>query len=144
MDSIADIDSWSWKITEFPKIWPLTCHKWVKYWRRTKNDTTDREYSVRAICWSFLRNPTALRLETPRRNAKVALTVRAKMAKHRIRARVNTLQKRHCLVRLQDKANTCCLCGGQWSHDFANIFLILNRTGIFRSWRFNDLTSISC
>ena len=38
---------------EFAKIWFLTCHNWVKYWPRTKNNTTNREYSARAICWSF-------------------------------------------------------------------------------------------
>ena len=51
---------------EFAKIWPLTCHNWVKYWSRTKNNTTNREYSARAICWSFPRSSTTLRLETPR------------------------------------------------------------------------------
>ena len=51
---------------EFAKIWPLTCHNWVKYWPRTKNNTTNREYSARAICWSFPRSSTTLRLETPR------------------------------------------------------------------------------
>ena len=51
---------------EFPKIWPLTCHTWVKYWSRIKNNTTNREYSARAICWSFLRSSTTLSLGTPR------------------------------------------------------------------------------
>ena len=23
-----------WKISNFPEIWPLTCHNWVKYWPR--------------------------------------------------------------------------------------------------------------
>ena len=66
IDSFDAIDSWSWKIMEFAKIWPLTCHNWVKYWPRTKNNTTNREYSARAICWSFPRSSTTLRLETPR------------------------------------------------------------------------------
>ena len=66
MDSFDAIDSWSWKIMEFAKIWPLTCHNWVKYWPRTKNNTTNREYSARANCWSFPRSSTTLRLETPR------------------------------------------------------------------------------
>ena len=52
-DSFVEIDSWSWKITEFPKIWPLACHNWVKYWPTTKNNTTNREYSARPICWVF-------------------------------------------------------------------------------------------
>ena len=60
------IDSWSWKIVEFAKIWPLTCHNWVKYWPRTKNNTTNREYSARAICWSFPWSSTTPRLEMPR------------------------------------------------------------------------------
>ena len=51
---------------EFAKIWHLTCHNWVKYWPRTQNNTTNREYSARAICWSFPRSSTTLRLETPR------------------------------------------------------------------------------
>ena len=54
------------KITEFPKIWPLTCHNWVKYWPRTKNNTTNREYSASAIYWSFPRSYPTLCLETPR------------------------------------------------------------------------------
>ena len=66
IDSFDAIDSWSWKIMEFAKIWHLTCHNWVKYWPRTKNNTTNREYSARAICWSFLRSSTTLGLETPR------------------------------------------------------------------------------
>ena len=66
IDSFDAIDSWSWKIMEFAKIWPLTCHNWVKYWPRTKNNTTNREYSARAIYWSFPRSSTTLRLETPR------------------------------------------------------------------------------
>ena len=51
---------------EFPKIWHFTCHNWVKYWPRTKNNTNNREYSTRAICWSFPLSSTTLRLETPR------------------------------------------------------------------------------
>ena len=66
IDSFDAIDSWSWKIMEFAKIWPLTCHNWVKYWPRTKNNTTNREYSARAICWSFPRSSKTLRLETSR------------------------------------------------------------------------------
>ena len=51
---------------DFPKIWPLTCHNWVKdHWPRTKNNTTNREYSARATCWYFPRSSTTLRLETP-------------------------------------------------------------------------------
>ena len=45
--------------------WSSTCHNWVKYWQRTKNNTTNREYSARGICWSFPRSSTMLRLETP-------------------------------------------------------------------------------
>ena len=66
IDSFDAIDSWSWKIMKFAKIWPLTRHNWVKYWSRTKNNTTNREYSARAICWSFPLSSTTLRLETPR------------------------------------------------------------------------------
>ena len=66
INNFEDVDSWSWKTMEFPKIWPLICHNWVKYWPRTKNNTTNREYSARAICWSFPRSCTTLRLETPR------------------------------------------------------------------------------
>ena len=66
IDSVDAIDSWNWKIMDFAKIWPLTCHNWVKYWPSTKNNTTNREYSARAICWSFPRSSRTLRLETPR------------------------------------------------------------------------------
>ena len=66
INSFGDMDSWNKKISEFPKNWPLTCHNWAKYWPRTKNNTTNREYSVSAICWSFPRSSTTLRLETPR------------------------------------------------------------------------------
>ena len=66
INSFGDTDSWSWKIMEFPKIWLLTCHNWVKYWPRTKNNTTKREYSAREIRCFFPRSSTTLRLETPR------------------------------------------------------------------------------
>ena len=90
IDSFADMDSWSWKSIEFPKISPLTCHNWVKYWPRTKNNTFNREYSARAICWSFPLSSTTLRLETPRGVAPPPHPpVRPKVAKHRIRARFN-------------------------------------------------------
>ena len=60
------MDSWSFnKIMEFPQIWPFTCHKWVKYWPMTNNNTANRDYSARAINWSFPRSSTTLRLETP-------------------------------------------------------------------------------
>ena len=75
---------------EFAKIWPLTCHNWVKYWPRTKNNTTNREYSARAICWSFLRSSTTLRLETPRGVAPTPPPTPAKVANHRLRARVKS------------------------------------------------------
>ena len=79
------------KILEFPKIWLLTSHNWVKYWPKTKNNTTNREYSARAICWSFPLRSTTLCLETPRGVAPPPSPVRSKVAKHRIRARVNVL-----------------------------------------------------
>ena len=82
------MDSWSWKIMEFPKIWHLTCHNWIKYWPMTKNNTTNCEYSARTICWSL--SSTTLRLETPKGVAPSL--VRAKVAKHRIRARVKSCQ----------------------------------------------------
>ena len=85
IDSFADMDSQSWKIIEFPKIWHLTCHNWIKYWPRTKNNTTNREYTARAICWPFPLSSTTLRLETPRGSH------RPKVAKHRIRARVKAM-----------------------------------------------------
>ena len=77
---------------EFAKIWPLTCHNWVKYWPRTKNNTTNREYSARAICWSFPPSSTTLRLETPRGGGshQPPPPTPAKVAKHRLRARVNS------------------------------------------------------
>ena len=74
---------------EFAKIWPLACHNWVKFWPRTKNNTTNREYSARAICWSFPRSSTTLRLETPRGGrTNPPPPTPAKVAKHRLRARV--------------------------------------------------------
>ena len=80
------------KIVEFAKIWPLTCHNRVKYWSRTKNNTTNREYSARAIFWSFPRSSTTLRLETPRGVAPTPPPppTPAKVAKHRLRARVKS------------------------------------------------------
>ena len=90
IDSFADMDSWSWKIMEFPKNWPLICNNLVKYWPRTTNNTTNREYSARAICWSFPQSSKTFRLETPRGGGGRTLPpVQAKVAKHRIRARVN-------------------------------------------------------
>ena len=84
------MDSQSWKIIDFPKMWPLTCHNWVKYWPRTKNNTSNREYSARAICWSFPLSSTTLRLETPREGGRTNKPpVRPKVVKHRIRARIN-------------------------------------------------------
>ena len=74
---------------EFTKIWPLTCHNWVKCWPRTKNNTTNRKYSARAICWSFPRSSTTLRLETPRGGGRTnPPPTPAKEAKHGLRARV--------------------------------------------------------
>ena len=56
----------------------------------TKNNTTNREYSARAICWSFPLSSTTLRLETPRGGrTNPPPPVRPKVAKHRIRTRVN-------------------------------------------------------
>ena len=43
------------KATNFGTLWP-----------GTKNNTTNREYSARAIWWSFPLSSTTLRLETPR------------------------------------------------------------------------------
>ena len=73
---------------EFAKIWPLTCHNRVKYWPRTKNNTTNREYSARAICWSFPQSSTTLRLETPRGGGSHPPPTPAKVVKHGLRARV--------------------------------------------------------
>ena len=50
---------------DFAKIWPLTGHNLVTFWPLTKNNTTNREYSARAICWSFPLSSTTLRLELP-------------------------------------------------------------------------------
>ena len=59
---------------------------------RPKINTTNREYSARAICWSFPLSSTTLCLETPRGGGSHP-AVRPKVAKHRIRARVNHFPK---------------------------------------------------
>ena len=51
------------------------------------NNTTNREYSASAICWSFPRSSTTLRLESPGGSHPPPPTP-AKVAKHRLRARV--------------------------------------------------------
>ena len=116
IDSFDAIDSWSWKIMEFAKIWPLTCHNWVKYWPRTKNNTTNREYSARAIYWSFPRSSTTLRLETPRGGSHQPPPppTPAKVAKHRLRARVNT-RLEESKVMCGEEANSRTLHGWQAS-----------------------------
>ena len=92
---------------EFAKIWPLTCHNWVKYWPRTKNNTTNREYSARAICWSFPRSSTTLRLETPRGGvAPTPPPTPAKVANHRLRARVNSENSMTMFITMNDEAIT--------------------------------------
>ena len=95
LDSFADMDSWSWKIIEFPKIWPLTCHNWVKYWPRTKNNTTNREYSARAICWSFPLSSTTIRLETPKGGRTNPLPLSDRRWRNTVSGRgLNVLKKR--------------------------------------------------
>ena len=92
IDSFADMDSQSWKIIEFPKIWPLTCHNWVKCWPRTKNNTTNREYSARAIAglfsealrrfvWKRQGGRTNPPTPTPAKVAKPGLRARVKVSK---------------------------------------------------------------
>ena len=88
IDSFDAIDSWSWKIMKFAKIWPLTCHNWVKYWPRTKNNTTNHEYSARAICWSHQGGGVA---PTGYYTEHIRLTTPAKVANHCLRPRVNNL-----------------------------------------------------
>ena len=78
---------------EFAKIWPLTCHNWVKYWPRTKNNTTNREYFGESNLLVF----SAKLYDASFGNAKggVAPTppppTPTKVAKHRLRARVKPL-----------------------------------------------------
>ena len=55
----------SWKIADFPKIWPLTSHNWVKLWPTVKKRANNREYSSRAIRWYFPLSSTTLSLEMP-------------------------------------------------------------------------------
>ena len=54
---------------------------------RVKNNTTNREYLARAICWSFPRSSKGASFEMARGSHRPPL---AKMAKHAARARVNT------------------------------------------------------
>ena len=62
MPSTREVEKW-WNLRKFD-LWPAITGSNIDL--GPKNNNTNREYSARAICWSFPRSSTTLRLETPR------------------------------------------------------------------------------